>query len=262
MTITSTNEQDNTEMSFPGLGELGRFPAELRNAIYEYVLTEDTTIDLFPRSRHEYRAKQDPNFYLHFNNPWKEPGLVKASSIIRTEASAFYYKQNGFSVDIDMHEFEPLTAWLKTLIDRFGPKLFGSLHIVVDSPKWKDLHHARHLARLIHSTSFNPAPGLCRRGLCPQWRRFHGSGITHLVCMPIPPNGWQIRLAVLDLIEVAVEGVRKGWGERKMERVLVSWFAEYEKRFPGEWDKGWWGEKLRKEYVAGGSDRQGRRIVD
>ncbi|KAH9844809.1 hypothetical protein Tdes44962_MAKER01356 [Teratosphaeria destructans] len=249
-------------MAFPGLGELGRFPAELRNEIYEYVLTEAETIDLFPRSRHKSLAVKDSNSHLHPTDPWKEPGLLKASSLLRREASAFYYTQNEFSIDIDMREFGPLCAWFKTLIERFGPTLFGSLHIGVDCPKWEDLHHARHLARLIHSTSFNPAPGHCRQGLCPQWRRFRGTGVTHLVCMPIPEDGWQVRIAVLDLVEVAVEGVRKGWDERKIERVLVSWFAEYEKRFPGEWGKGWWGEKVRKEYVAGGSDRKGRRIIE
>jgi hypothetical protein len=207
------------------LDYLSKLPAELRERIYAEALTLDDPIKInWPISPSQEGTADTTSTILLL----KEPDLLFVSKNVREEASAVFYKLNDFTIEIDLPQFSQMTAWLERLVDRCGPRLFSTLHISIPHPIWKHLQHARDLARLIQSSGLNVVPGPCAEGTCLNFKSNSKSSTctkASLLCVPRHRNR-TLRLALLEVVEIAVMAVKEGWEKAKLERMMYRWFKE------------------------------------
>ncbi|KAK4547533.1 hypothetical protein LTR36_000490 [Oleoguttula mirabilis] len=114
-------------------------PAELRNAVYDYALT-----DRKPQNVRRHRRK--PN--------WQEPGLLRASKEIRHEALKLYYKHNAFDIRIMLanDDFVPAITWLNTVISQTAQQPFTDVRLHIIGRVWHKLSGFATVAEFLRKT--------------------------------------------------------------------------------------------------------------
>jgi hypothetical protein len=92
--------------------KLMEFPAEIRNIIYRYTLVEDHTIQIRAQKR-DFPG----NMYLcvdeEHTHPWREPGILQVSKVVRTEVIKMYHESNGFEINIWLSEMDMAVSWIR-----------------------------------------------------------------------------------------------------------------------------------------------------
>ena len=121
-------------------------PAELRNTIYEYALAGDEVVHIHSkRCRHLGRRRP---------KPWREPGLLRASKVIRSETLLLYYDTRGFEIHITASDCMQFSRWQDWLGEQCGsrPVKAAQVHVWGGS-QWREILTWIALARFIYNAT-------------------------------------------------------------------------------------------------------------
>ncbi|KAK5733645.1 hypothetical protein LTR17_009498 [Elasticomyces elasticus] len=184
-------------------------PPELRNIIYEDVLSDTLPISVHP-------ARKVPTAWGLQLSIWREPPLLRVSQAIRSEASTIYFGTNDFDVEIPLDRMAELSTGMRRLVGRCGVRPFRSLRILIISANWYSMDNGRLLAKLFHQSGLLASPGT--RTHQRKWSA--GSRLdAHMVhnCYGL------LQAALRASAELGERGAREAWSEDEMESRLDTW---------------------------------------
>ncbi|KAK4902777.1 hypothetical protein LTR27_000716 [Elasticomyces elasticus] len=198
-------------------------PPELRNQIYEDVLTESHPIA-------RYSPSQRRRTYGSLREPYQEPALVQVSKAIRQEAITVYYGINDFDIETRTELIPQLCTKLRQLVQRCGVSPFRSMRIAVTRSNWESLSNGRHLGMLFYETGLQVNPGERPRTSNYWW---YGSSVLH-------DSNHVLQAGLRKALELGTKGARDGWTRRDMDSKLDAWLKLcMNNRKSGPKTKGW-----------------------
>lgn len=128
-----------------------QLPAELRNAIYRYILVQPDPIDI-------------PNNFA--NHGYQEPALLTTCKEIRKEAIAIFHMENVFDVEVSDFEIVNVLKWEKIVSaavgngDNFKAAQDKTRYVgATDNPNWTNFH--RWIKEYHHGNTTLRQPGPC-----------------------------------------------------------------------------------------------------
>ncbi|KAK3067593.1 hypothetical protein LTR53_015449 [Teratosphaeriaceae sp. CCFEE 6253] len=129
--------QVSQTLDTPGENLLKKLPAELRNQIYQDVLTEAGNVI---RVRHRRSRWFYANNKSTKRTPWVEPALLTAAKWIRAEAKLLYFNSARIEVLVVKDQIEAACQWLSVIADGDEEKWLGHVHFYLSSGRWNTLH--------------------------------------------------------------------------------------------------------------------------
>lgn len=178
-------------------------PAELRNEIYNFALVKNFTI---------------------FANGSQEPGLLAVSREIRNEATAVFYKNNSFSAHVYNLNFAPVSAWLKGLVPKIGPKPFVQFSMVLlESHGYTFFPRVSSLVKVFHETGLELASKTYSPNPTPVHGRFCSGILSDTSVFRLAKiTAWKIQHDLEQAIALGRKGHQGGWSTQRMDQELIS----------------------------------------
>lgn len=217
----------STDASPTGTCYLMELPPELRELIWEFVLT----------SGDEIRLSRWPGRFNDHKSPG--PALIRASIAVRNEALRVYCRCNQFLLRTRLDQFPQLARWLEELIDRRRVTQFGRLHFEVDGScvSWTGTWSILPLVKLVASGRLRPNIELPRTHRLP---RQLPAAKTNSPFAMLPTNvAGYVQLALEESMRLAERASHKGWDLQR----FVAEFCRLElERGRGGY---WWSKRKR-----------------
>ena len=121
-------------------------PGEIRNTIYELVLSEQPVQCLRAYACWWFRN------YQEYGSKWEEHALLTVSKQIRLEACSIHFQSNRFVLAINTDEIPDACWWLQSVSQICGPRPFGSVHFYIKNSRSTDVRFFLPLAQQFHET--------------------------------------------------------------------------------------------------------------
>ncbi|KAK3710824.1 hypothetical protein LTR37_010048 [Vermiconidia calcicola] len=154
---------------------LMKLPGELRNEVYNLVLSGPERTFVHPSGRPMYIRNRIMEVHEGAAARWREPALLKVCKQVRSEAMAIHYSTRFFDIIASPDEFRSAYLWLKWVSEQCDEKTQLTVKIWVHNPRWEGLLSWKWLAKIAskHDLSFdrfaeisNPArPGVAQAWL-------------------------------------------------------------------------------------------------
>jgi len=209
-----------------GVDQFRKFPAEIRNQIYELVLTDDAILGERRYNEHYaedhwqyevYMVQEPIQVRCRYNRPhahatrdrpdgrhskcrdWREPAILRAAKWIRKEAAAIYYER-AFNMSAHTGVIENACQWLIAVGECRDPSSQGAhpLELTVRSGTWDSIESWVSLAKCAQKTK------------------------------SLSMHAWdtQINNALQEVFAIGLQARKEDWSEEWLEIVFEDWLEK------------------------------------